>query len=134
MTNILCIGWNYEEVNGKICEYWVHALCLGFPDVEDETFENILFRCPPHNQVNIASASSKKKSSSLLKSEQLNCILPRENTVIIKRMSRSWCEFEQKSKWFILMNFRLLKIFTFFEYASASWCPLEKGKQLWKHI
>ena len=63
-TNIPWIGCDYEWANGKICEYWVHALCLGFPDAEGETFENISFHCPPHNRANIVSASSKKKKSS----------------------------------------------------------------------
>ena len=63
-TNIPWIGCDYEWANGKICEYWVHALCLGFPDAEGETFENMSFHCPPHNRANIVSASSKKKKSS----------------------------------------------------------------------
>ena len=66
LTNIPWIGCDYEGVNGKTCEYCVHAICLGFPDAADETFENILFRCPPHNRTNITSASSKKKRSSSL--------------------------------------------------------------------
>ena len=48
-TNIPWIGCDYEGVNRKMCEYWVHAFCLGFPDAEDEIFENISFRCSPHN-------------------------------------------------------------------------------------
>ena len=66
LTNVQWIGCDYEGVNGKTYEYWVHAICLGLPDAEDETFENMLFRCPPHNRTNITSASSKKKRSSSL--------------------------------------------------------------------
>ena len=40
--------------------------CIGFPDAEDETFENITFRCPTHNRENKATVNSKiKKTSSL---------------------------------------------------------------------
>ena len=87
--NIPWIGCDYEGVNGKTCKYWVQALSLGFPDAEDETFENISFHCPRHNRANIASASSKKKkSSSLWKLQQLNCILLRESTNYNKNIKK----------------------------------------------
>ena len=67
-TNIPWLGCDFEGANGKMCEYWVHALCHGFPDAEDDTFENISFRCPPHNRANVVAASAKvKKSTGLWK-------------------------------------------------------------------
>ena len=45
-----------------------------------------------------------------------NCIIfCYGKTLITKRMSRSWCELEEKSKLFIFINLRLHKIYIFFQ-------------------
>ena len=45
-----------------------------------------------------------------------NCIIfCYGKTLITKRMSRSWCELEEKSKQFLFINLRLHKIYTFFQ-------------------
>ena len=36
---------------GKLCDYWVHACCHGFPDAGYEVFDEIDFKCPEHNTV-----------------------------------------------------------------------------------
>ena len=65
-TDVPWIGSDHESQTGKQCDYWVHATCLGFPEAEDETFQNITFRCPPHNRANITSMNSKQKKTSSL--------------------------------------------------------------------
>ena len=57
------IGCDYESQTGKQCDSWVHATCLSFPEAEDETFENITFRCPPHIRPNITSMNCKRKKT-----------------------------------------------------------------------
>ena len=66
IADISWIGCDYESQTGKQCDYWVHATCLGFPEAEDETFENITFRCPPYNRTKINSMNSKRKKTSCL--------------------------------------------------------------------
>ena len=66
-TNILWIGCDYQNQNDVKCSYWVHAMCMGFPDAEDETFKNITFRCPTHNRENKAAVNSTIKETSLWK-------------------------------------------------------------------
>ena len=44
---------------------------MGFPDAEDETFENITFRCPTHNRENKAALNSKIKKTSSLSPAQM---------------------------------------------------------------
>ena len=51
-TDVPWIGCDYESQTGKQCDHWVYATCLGFPEAEDETLENITFCCPLHNRVN----------------------------------------------------------------------------------
>ena len=64
--NVPWIGCDHENQTGKQCDYWVHATCLGFPEAEDETFQNITFHCPPHNRANITLMNSKRKKTSSL--------------------------------------------------------------------
>ena len=65
-TDVPWIGCDFESNTGKQCDYWVHATCLCFPEAEDETFQNITFRCPPHNRANITLMNSKRKKTSCL--------------------------------------------------------------------
>ena len=62
-TDVPWIGCNFESNTGKQCDYWVHATCLGFPEAEDETFQNITFRCLLHNRANITLMNSKRKKT-----------------------------------------------------------------------
>ena len=62
-TNISWIGCDNQNQNGVECSYWVHAMCMGFPDVEDEIFENIIFQCPMHNRENEVAVNNKKKKT-----------------------------------------------------------------------
>ena len=72
--NVPWIGCNHENQTEKQCDYWVHATCLGFPEAEDETFQNI-FRCPPYNRANITLMNSKRKKTSSLWKQQNSFLL-----------------------------------------------------------
>ena len=57
-SDVPWIGCDLKEHNIYVCEYWVHACCIGFVDADDKSFEDLAWRCPRHRGKNKRVAST----------------------------------------------------------------------------
>lgn len=62
-TKVPRIGCDNQNLNRMECSYRVRAMCMVFPDAEDETYEKITFQFPMHK----AAVDSRKEENIFMK-------------------------------------------------------------------